>query len=230
MNERYARNLPTLTVEEMQVIRAANVAVVGCGGLGGHVIEQLARLGIGRLTVVDGGSFEASNLNRQLLATDHTMGMAKVRAARERIQIVNPGVEVTTHAVNVTRANATEILQGHQVIVDALDNVPDRLLLEEQAENLAIPLVHGAIGDWYGQVTTIFPGDRTLARLYAHAQPDGSLRSGNPPFIPALVASLQVAETVKVLLRRGDLFRGRVLMVNTLDHEYDIVAFDSTSY
>lgn len=223
MDIRYARSGPTLTKEDMKIIRESGIAVVGCGGLGGYAIEQLARLGIGYLTVLDAGIFEISNLNRQLYATKDTIGRNKAMVARERVQKINPEVSVTAHAVNLSPSNARTILSGHQVIIDALDNVEGRLLLEEQLKILDIPLVHGAIGDWCGQVATIFPEENILSLLYSNVGETASDLSGNPPFIPALVASIQVVEAVKILLGRGTLLRGKILRFDTFSYKYDIV-------
>jgi molybdopterin/thiamine biosynthesis adenylyltransferase len=220
---RYARSGPTLTDEDIKIVMESRIVVVGCGGLGCYAIEQLARLGIGHLTVVDAGVFEISNLNRQLYATMDTIGLNKAMVARDRIREVNPEVSVTAHASNLSPSNARTILRDHQVIIDALDNVKDRLLLHEQAEALGIPLVHGAIGDWYGQVATVFPGENTLSLLYSGVSSIDSDLSGNPPFVPALVASIQVVEAVKILLGRGSLLRGNMLRLDTLNHDYDVL-------
>lgn len=223
---RYTRNLGTLTPLEMLKVQNANVAVVGCGGLGGYVLEMLGRLGVGSLTAIDGDVFEESNLNRQLLSQMALMGTSKAVAARERMREVNPEIGVKAIHQWLTAENAPFLLRGHAVIVDALDSIPARLMLQEAAAQLGTPLVHGAIGGWYGQVTVVFPEDRTLDRLYGSASQAGvEKKLGNPSFTPALVASIQAAETVKLLIGRGELLRNRVLRIDLLEQEYTLIDY-----
>lgn len=213
-----------LSPEENASLSSFNVCVVGCGGLGGYIIEMLARLGIGHLTVVDGDVFDETNLNRQLLSDMNSLGKPKAIVARDRINVVNPLVKVKVINGMLTEENCIEILQGHDVVVDALDSIDTRLLIQKHAEELNIPLVHGAIAGWYGQVTTIFPGDRTLDFLYSNNDKKGlEAELGNPSFTPALVASIEVSEVLKILINRGDLLRRKLLSINTLNQEYEII-------
>lgn len=212
-----------LSREENLSLREKRAVVVGCGGLGGHIIEQLARLGVGHITAIDGDVFEESNLNRQLLSHPKNLGVAKAFAAKEHIEKVNPDVEVQSVVGYLDETNAEEILSGHDVICDALDNMTTRLLLQKYAEKLGIPLVYGAIAGWYGQVTTIFPGDNILGSIYQGGSDKGiEQQLGNPSFTPALVASVQVAEVVKIFTEKGTLLRNKFLMINTLDNEYEV--------
>ncbi|HEX3048210.1 MAG TPA: HesA/MoeB/ThiF family protein [Bacillota bacterium] len=222
--ERYLKNLPLMTPEENKELTRRQVCVVGCGGLGGYIIEMLGRLGVGNITAVDGDAFCESNLNRQLLSTTSNIGKPKALAAVERMTHVNPLIKITAVTDYLTEKNATQILSGHDVIVDALDNITTRLLLQNMASDLNIPLVHGSIDGWYGQVTTIFPGDRTLDYIYPNF--DGQnppTKLGNPSFTPALVASIEVSEVLKILIGRGSLLRKKLLIIDTLEQEYEII-------
>ncbi len=225
---RYTRNRAMLSIDLQLRLFRSRVAVVGCGGLGGYVLEELARLGVGHLIAVDPDNFIDHNLNRQLLATLSNLGSNKADAASARIAAVNPAV--TVHAI--TRAfgiDDTSALAGADAVADALDEVPARLTLADACGTLGIPLVHGAIAGWYGYVTTIFPGERTLSRLYSrHARDRGiEARFGNPSFTPAVVASLQVAEVCKVLIGQGTLLRNKVLTVNLLEMEIETIPLES---
>lgn len=221
---RYERSIGTITEQELKRLQEARVAVVGCGGLGGYVLELLGRMGVGHLTAIDGDVFEESNLNRQLLSETALLGTGKAEAARMRMGAVNPEVCVTALRQWLTADNAEALLDGHDVIVDALDSIEVRRLLQKTAEALEIPLVHGAIGGWYGQVAVILPGDRTLDRLYPEGVQKGLEKQlGNPSFTPALVASVQVAETIKLLIGRGELLRNRVLRIDLLEQEYTVL-------
>lgn len=227
MEERYIRNENMLSREENLRLRKFKVAVVGCGGLGGHIIEMLARLGIGNITAIDGDVFEPSNLNRQLLSLPSKIGHSKAQAARDRILEVNPGIEVIPVQQFLTPENARQLLEGHHLIIDALDNISSRRIVEKTAEELNLPMVFGAIAGWYAQVCTIFPGDRMMDQLFPEDLKKGEeTLLGNPSFTPALAASMQVAEAVKVLLGKGKLLRKKLLVINLLDHEYEVIPFD----
>lgn len=222
--KRYSRNMEMLSPEENHSLKNFKVCVIGCGGLGGYIIEMLARLGIGYLTVVDGDVFDETNLNRQILSDMNTLGKEKAKIAKERVKVVNPLIKVKTICTRLVEENAEDILKGHDVVVDALDNIPSRIILQNKAEELKIPLVHGAIAGWYGQVTTILPGDRTFDKLYSNDNTKGiEEKLGNPSFTPALVASIEVSEVLKLLIKRGDLLRKKILLINTLNQEYSIV-------
>lgn len=220
---RYQRNRKTISAAEQLTLFRSRVTVIGCGGLGGYVLEELARLGVGQLVAVDHDVFEEHNLNRQLLATMSTLGRFKAEVAAERIAAINPSVELVPIKEVFSRENSERLLAGSQVVVDGLDTIGTRLLLSSVCGELAIPLVHGAICGWFGQVATQFPGEDTLGKLYLRCTEDRGMEKiyGNPSFTPAAVASLQTAEVCKILLGRGSLLRKRVLYLNLLAMEMD---------
>lgn len=221
---RYLRNFNTLSKEEHNQLRQSKVCVVGCGGLGGHIIEMLGRIGVGTITAVDGDVFEVSNLNRQILSDENNLGLNKAKIAKERMAVVNSDINIIPMVEFVDESNAEKILTGHDVIIDALDNIPSRLLLQDTCEKLKLPLVYGAIAGWYGQVSTIFPGDASLNKIYRENIVKGvETELGNPSFTPALIASIQVSEVVKILIKRGDLLRKKLLFVNTLEQDYEVL-------
>ncbi len=222
--KRYSRNVKTLSAEENDSLKNFRVCVIGCGGLGGNIIEQLGRLGIGYITAVDEDVFEESNLNRQLLSDMDNLGCSKAIEAEKRMKKVNPLITIVPVCQRLDMDNGMEIIKNHNVVIDALDNIESRLILEELAEKAGIPMVHGAIAGWFGQVTTIFPGDRTLSRLYPLGAKHGIEKElGNPSFTPALVASVQVAEAVKIMIKRGDTLRKKMLSIDLLNQEYEII-------
>ena len=215
---RYLRNLGTAGLEGQARLLRATVAVVGLGGLGGYVTEALARMGVGRLVLIDGDVFEEHNLNRQLLSSEAGLGLDKVQAARRRVAEVNQAVEMTGHAVRLTRENLPQLLEGAEVVVDALDRLPIRLVLQEGAQALGIPLVHGSIAGFLGQVMTILPGDPGLVSLYGGGGdlPEQGLEAqlGTPAATPMAVAAWEAQEVVKILLGRGELLRHRLLVMD----------------
>ncbi|NLP18090.1 MAG: HesA/MoeB/ThiF family protein [Firmicutes bacterium] len=224
---RYLRNYGTVGMAGQKNLLQSCVAIIGAGGLGGWIIELLARMGVGRLVVVDGDSFEDSNLNRQNLATLGNLGTAKAVAARRRAAEINGAVTVKGHATWLTEDNAREILKPAQVVVDALDNVPTRFILQDAARELGIPLIHGAIAGYQGQVTTIFPGDAGFKILYPGAG-EGPTRGtevalGTPAATPPMVASWQVQETVKIILGQGETLRHRLLYLDALSGTAEVL-------
>jgi len=216
---RYQRNRQAITVADQLTLFRSRVAVIGCGGLGGYVIEELARLGVGILIAIDPDVFEEHNLNRQLLSSPATLGRAKVEAAAARVAEINPAVTLVPIQAAYTPENGEELLYGSHVIVDALDSIQTRLDLARTCTQLGIPMVHGAIGGWYGQVATQFPCDDTLQKLYSRWVEGKGIEQklGNPSFTPALVASIEVAEVCKILLGQGEPLHHRKLSINLLD-------------
>lgn len=224
MQQRYARNMEAFSAEELAAIRTKRVLVVGCGGLGGHVVQSLARFGVGALTLVDGDSFAESNLNRQLFATADTLGQSKALAAKEALAAINPDVAVKARPEMLTEQNAADLTQNQHIAVDCLDNVPARFLLAQACARRGIPLVHGAIGGFYGQVANILPGEKLLDLLYPPGAGQGVEKQlGNPAFIPQLVGAAQSCEALKLLAGRANVLRGSVLHIDMLHNSYEVI-------
>jgi molybdopterin/thiamine biosynthesis adenylyltransferase len=154
--ERYSRNQKSLTNADQLRLLRSHVAIIGLGGLGGTVTEILARIGVGRLTLVDGDYFEESNLNRQLLSSSAAIGKSKAAAAQVRVQQINPGVEVCMVPEFFKADNGQDILGDAQLAIDCLDNITDRFVLEEACRIASIPLISAAIGGSSGQATVIY--------------------------------------------------------------------------
>ncbi len=222
---RYERNLGTVGWEGQLRLLQSTVGIVGAGGLGGWVIEGLARMGVGKLIVIDRDAFGENNLNRQLLATERDLGRAKVEVAVERVGQVNSAVRVTSHCLSVNEEDMVALLAGSDVIVDALDSLPARFALQRAALRLKVPLVHGAIAGYAGQVMTIFPGDRGLGALYGDRVPEQGMETewGNPAATPMMTAAWQIHEVVKLLVKRGDLLRHRMLFMDAEAGTIDVL-------
>lgn len=223
---RYLKNMKLLTEDENLKLRIYKVLIVGCGGLGGYIIEMLARLGFGHLVVVDDDVFDETNLNRQLLSKESLIGISKSRAAFDRVGEINSDVRVTYINKKVTRENVSDLAEGCHIIFDAVDNTITKLMLQEEAEKLNLPLIHGAIGGWVGQVSVVLPGDRTLSRVYHGKQNTIERSLGNPSFTPALVASIQVSEALKLLLCKGEILSKKILYIDLLSHDYEVIDFN----
>lgn len=226
--ERYVRNMGTFSGRDQIVLLGSRVCIVGLGGLGGTVTEILARLGIGGLTLVDGDVFENSNLNRQLLSMPENLGTSKARAAETRVRQINPSVQTRIHDVFMDTLNADRLIEGADVLVDCLDNLKTRFVLEKAAKAAKIPLVSAAIAGTYGQITTIFPEDPGLALIYGledQVPTKGAESSlGTLAYTAMLMASLECSEITKILLKRGNLLRNKLLVMDMMDNVMEVFA------
>jgi len=217
---RYLRNREAITLNEQIILAKSKVAIIGAGGLGGHVILSLARLGVGHLVIIDRDVFDESNLNRQALSSTESIGFSKSESGARITGSINPGVIITPFMVKIETSNIDEMLDGVNVVVDALDNISDRFVLEKAVKRLKIPLVHGAVAGFEGQVLTIFPDDPGLKSLYGSDQEeiDKSKSSeailGVPTIAPSFVSTLQTMEVLKIILKRGNLFRNIMVHVD----------------
>lgn len=220
MNPRYERNIPALSEAECRSLQDKRVLVVGCGGLGGHLIDMLTRIGVSSLRVVDGDVFEPSNLNRQLLSEVPLLGVSKAKAAAARISRVNPDVEVEAIDAFLTEANAGRLLSGCDVVLDGLDNIESRRILAKECARSGIPYVYGAVSGWVAQAAVSMPGDGLVETLY----PEGAVLKNKSvlSFTPALCASMQVALCVKLLLGRP-VETGTVFYFDLLNQEFEAI-------
>lgn len=220
MDARYERNIPALTARECALLRGKKVAVIGCGGLGGHLIELLARIGIGSMVAVDGDVFEESNLNRQLLSQVSLIGNSKAEAAAARVRAINPDVQVCAVASFLDEANAEAIIAGCDAVVDGLDNIETRKILARACSEAGIPYIYGAISGWVAQAAVSLPGDNLIERLYPWGMTirDKSVLS----FTPALCASMQAALCVKVLTGRP-VEPGILYYADLLNQEFETI-------
>lgn len=209
--DRYSRQmmLPGWGEEGQERLKAARVAVAGAGGLGSAVLLYLAAAGVGRIRIIDNDALSASNLNRQVLYTTMDMGKAKAVAATERLKEFNPWIDVEAVCCTITEENAADLV-GDCIIVDALDNLPTRRILNRVALTKDTPLFHGAVYGFEGRATTMIP-ERTacLNCLYREVLP------GRIPVVgvtPAVIGSIQAAEVIKYVVGIGDLLLNRLLM------------------
>ena len=198
MDDRFSRN--PLTKQEQEKLQKARVFVAGCGGLGGYVLEHLTRMGVGNITCADDGRFETSNLNRQILAVSDTIGCDKTLCAKKRIQSIWKEANVTALTLHLDETNLPEIIRGFDLVIDALDNVKTRRALFNSCKTEKIPVVHGAVKDFWAQVALVMPD----SQLYDMFYPTDS----HPPKEPikvisptvGIAASMQSALAVSYLL------------------------------
>ena len=213
---RYLRNMPSITLKQQITLQTSQVAVVGAGGLGGHVIEGLCRLGIGGLHIFDPDAFDETNLNRQVFADQNTLGNPKVQVMQEYCRLINPAVQITAHQIAVKDQNQDDLFADVQVIVDALDTPGDRLTLAAIAGKCRLPLVHGTVAGFGGRVMVIHPLDGRMETLYGGQENACSAEHllGTPGLSPALVASFQMMAVLDILLGKNQSRDSRMIYVD----------------
>lgn len=216
--ERYQRNLGVISPSEQAKLLQSKVLIIGAGGLGGTVLELLTRMGVGKLVIADKDIIVDSNLNRQILSIETNLGQNKTEVAVKRVKEINSSIEIIGHSVFINSDNVKNIIEGAEVVVDALDSLPSRFVLQKACKDLKIPLVHGAIAGFNGQLTTIFPEDKGLELIYGSnkdlPEHGSEVELGAPTVTPAIIASLEAQEVIKILLKRGKLFRNRLLYLD----------------
>ena len=230
MPERYLRNQGTVGCAGQKALLQAKVAVVGAGGLGGWIVEALARMGVGRLQIIDGDCFVENNLNRQLGCSEATLDRPKAAVLAERVRAINSAVDVTAQELWITKENAVDVLRGADVIVDALDSLPARFVVQRAARELNVPLVHGAIAGYTGQVLTILPGDADLETVYGpgpYPEQGVEAEQGNPSATPMMIASWQVQQVVKLITgaHRG-LLRNRLMLLDAQAGDVTVIELE----
>ncbi|MHC4220350.1 MAG: HesA/MoeB/ThiF family protein, partial [Planctomycetota bacterium] len=209
--DRYRRHLtlPEIGVEGQQRLLESRVLLVGAGGLGCPTAQYLAAAGVGVLGLVDFDRVDASNLQRQILYGTADVGRPKTEVAAERIRALNPDVHVDCHDLQLSSANALELLGAYDVIVDGADNFPTRYLVNDACVLLGKPNVHGSIFRFDGQAT-LFDARRgpCYRCLYPEPPPPGAVPScaegGVLGILPGLIAMIQATETVKCLTEIGE--------------------------
>jgi molybdopterin/thiamine biosynthesis adenylyltransferase len=229
---RYMRNAASLSTQDQLKLARARIAVIGAGGLGGHIAVGAARTGIGRITIADPDAFAESNLNRQSMCFSKTLGTNKAEAAKTILAAINPAVDVRAFTVAMDRQNAGEMLEGADATADALDSVAGRMTLSAACRQAGIPLVHAAIAGFEGQIMTVFPRDPGIEAIYGKpdqqrdSDPAPEAMMGVPGMTPALMATLQVMEIIKILLGRGRLLRNRMLYVDLQNAGFQEFSFN----
>ena len=228
MERRYARQLrlPEIGPEGQRRLADTRVLVVGAGGLASPAAMYLAAAGVGTIGLVDDDRVDESNLHRQVLHATDRIGMSKVDSAAIALHGVNPDLRVLTFAGRLTVENADALLAGNHVVIDATDRLDARYAINDAAVRLRIPLVHGSVYRWEGQVTTIRPFEGPCYRCLHPKQPPEDLApdcdvAGVVGVVPGLVGMLQAAEALKLLLGAGEPLTGRMLHVDLLTGRFE---------
>jgi adenylyltransferase/sulfurtransferase len=225
--KRYGRHLimPEVGLDGQKKLKAASVLLVGAGGLGSPLALYLAAAGIGTIGLVDYDVVEYSNLQRQILHSTKDVGKPKLLSAKERINSINPHVEVRTHETHLTSENAFEILKNYDVIVDGTDNFPTRYLVNDACVLLKKPNVYGSIFRFEGQASVFYAEEGPCYRcLYSEPPPPGLVPScaegGVLGILPGIIGTIQAAETIKLILRIGEPLIGKLLLLDALTMQF----------
>jgi molybdopterin/thiamine biosynthesis adenylyltransferase/rhodanese-related sulfurtransferase len=222
--ERYSRHLllPEVGEKGQEKLLKSRVLLLGAGGLGSPAALYLAAAGIGTLGIVDNDAVDASNLQRQVLHGTDRVGVSKVESARKTLENLNPDVKVVTFDERLNSTNVDRIFdQGWDVIVDGLDNFPTRYLVNDASVFKKIPVVHGSIFRFDGQVTTFWPHKGPCYRcLYPEPPPPhlapSCAEAGVLGILPGVVGTIQATEAIKILLGQGEPLVGRLLTYDSL--------------
>jgi sulfur-carrier protein adenylyltransferase/sulfurtransferase len=229
---RYSRHLliPEVGEEGQLKLLDSRVLLVGAGGLGSPASLYLAAAGVGRLGIVDADVVDASNLQRQIIHSTESLGEPKVDSAKAAIQMLNPDVEVVPYRERLTSENIDRILaDGWDVIVDGADNFPTRYLVNDASVWHDIPVVHGSIYRFEGQVTVFKPHEGPCYRCLFPTPPPPELapscaEGGVLGVLPGIIGSLQANEALKLALRAGEPLVGRLLLFDALEAQFTEVA------
>ena len=220
---RYSRHLllSEVGVEGQKKLRDAKVLIVGAGGLGSPTALYLAAVGVGEIGLVDFDRVEVSNLQRQILFTTADVGHAKVDAARDRLQAMNPGVHVTAFSEPLTSANAMDVIRGYDIVIDGTDNFATRYLVNDACVLLGKPNVYGSIYRFEGQASVFDARAGPCYRcLYPEPPPPGLVPScaeaGVLGVLPGIVGVIQATEAIKIILGAGEPLVGRLLLFDAL--------------
>jgi adenylyltransferase/sulfurtransferase len=220
---RYSRHLimPEVGMEGQLKIKQAKVLCIGTGGLGAPLGLYLAAAGVGRIGLVDFDVVDTTNLQRQVLFGTSDVGRPKTEAAAERLRNLNPEIRIDTFETHLTSENALELFKDYDIIVDGTDNFPTRYLVNDACVITGKPNVYGSIFRFEGQITVFgYPGGPCYRCLYPEPPPPGLVPScaegGVLGVLPGIVGTIQAAETLKLIIGKGEPLVGRLLLFDAL--------------
>jgi adenylyltransferase/sulfurtransferase len=224
---RYSRHLimPEVGVEGQQKLKAAKVLCIGAGGLGSPAALYLAAAGVGRLGIVDFDVVDFSNLQRQILHGTADVGRPKLQSAADRLNAINPEVEIASYETSLTSKNALDLFRDYDVIVDGTDNFPTRYLVNDACVLLGKPNAYGSIFRFEGQASVFaFPGGPCYRCLYPEPPPPGLVPScaegGVLGVLPGVIGTIQATEAIKLILGAGQPLVGRLLLYDAFNMRF----------
>lgn len=226
-NNMISRQKEIFTEEEQELLRTTPIVIIGCGGLGGTIIEQFVRAGFEQLTIIDQDVFDETNLNRQIRSNLDTINKSKVEITKKAMEKINPNVNITAYDLTITPDNISEVLQNNKILIDAVDNVYTRVMISREAKKQAMVFVHSAVEKTSGQLSVFEPNSVSYEELFKLKSVNKALDdevknyllsiSAKKPQVlgitPSIFAALQVNETIKYILGKdGVVLAPTVLM------------------
>jgi len=223
--ERYNRNILVEQIGEagQKKLFGSKILVAGAGGLGSTVLANLASLGIGKIGVIDNDVIELSNLNRQYIHKIADIGENKTESAKNWINEFNPDVKVETYQIRLDGNNYQNVVDGYDLIIDCFDSYKSKFLLNEIAVKTGKTLIHGGVTEFFGQVTTIIPGETACLNCFFPDFRDYEITKGVISPSVSVIASIQAIEAVKIILKIGEPLKNRILNFNGLDMQFKII-------
>jgi molybdopterin/thiamine biosynthesis adenylyltransferase len=229
--QRYARHiiLPGVGAEGQRKLLDAKVLCIGTGGLGSPISMYLAAAGVGTIGLVDFDTVDLSNLQRQIAHGTSDVGRPKVESAKETLLELNPNVEVVTYDTLLSSANAFDVLEPWDVVIDGTDNFPVRYLVNDATQFLGKPLVYGSIYQFEGQATVFMPGKEAPCYrcLFPSPPPPGTVPScaegGVFGVLPGVIGAIQATEAIKIITGEGEPLIGRLLLYDALHMDFQEV-------
>lgn len=234
--ERYSRHLviPEVGMEGQQKLKNARVLMIGAGGLGSPIGMYLAAAGIGTLGIIDFDTVSFSNLQRQIMYSTNDVGHSKANLAKVRLNEINPNIEIITYDTKLNRDNALDLMKDFDIIADGSDNFAARYLVNDACVLLGKPFVYGSILRFEGQVSFF---DTKTGPCYRCLYPEPP-NAGDAPsceeggvlgVLPGIIGSIQAAEVIKYIIGKGELLRGRLLMLDALKMKFREITFEKNT-
>jgi molybdopterin-synthase adenylyltransferase len=223
---RYLKNFHSIDLAEQIRICSSRVLVCGCGGLGGTLVNLLARTGVGHLRVLDSDVFVPSNLNRQWLCDTRDVDRPKALVAEERAKSINPFILVESLKLTLDEENSEELMLDMDLVLDALDNIPGRYAAAAEARRLSIPFIHAAVAGWWGQVSTFLPGSsRDLKNIYGRRRTRDHVEEsmGVLGATAAVIGSLEALEAMRILAGRRPAYADLLLYFDGEGGRFEII-------
>ncbi len=216
-NDMITRQTTIINESNQEKLKKTHITIVGCGGLGGIIIELLVRAGSENLTIIDEDVYDTTNLNRQIRSNTDTIGKVKSEITKENALKINPDINITSKNVKITENNIKEVLDDPDLIIDAVDNVLTRVLLSRESKKLKIPFIHGAVDKTTGQLTVFMPESPSYEELFGLKSVNKELTSDVISYLknlskekpailgtsPAIFGSLEANEAIKYITGLG---------------------------
>jgi len=219
---RFINNSGILSSEDQAKIQAMRILIVGVGGLGGYLAHALCRMGVHDMCLVDKDLFSITNLNRQLFSTPQNIGQPKVDIVKRELLSICPDLTIETHISAIEELDEA-VFEGVDIVFDAVDSIQTKIFIENICSKYACPLIHGALGGWYGQVGISLANSNLVKDYYQQATSGLEQKMKAPTFVPPFVAHLMVAQFVMLCLNKEEVLINQVLNIDMLNNELRVI-------